>query len=439
MKRFGILVLAMVMALGSVSLASAVELKAKGGLDFAFIWFDNPDFADTEIDGASEDDFHVRQRARLYFDYVANENLKGQVAFEIGESVWGEPNAGADWGADDKVVQVKRAYLQFTAPGTGLEFTVGVQGFGIASYVAGNPVFDDEDAAGVAASYSFSEQIALTAMWVRLYDDGVTDNSLGKDEVDAFGVVLPVELDGVSITPYALYALAGEDTGFGDTGKLVGDAGAIDENVGVFWFGGGVELNLLDPFVFAVDGAFGSSDAGDDSADREGYYLAAKLGYKMDMVYPQLIGWWASGEDDDDANGSEAMPVLAPYLYTSTFGFDNSAILSGGDVISDNAGGTAGLALIFAGFTFMEDLTHDLILAYAVGTHDENPAYFPDAGYQTLLTEEDSAWEVNCNTQYQVYENLAAVLELGMVSVDMDKTDDEETAWKAAFGLEYKF
>ncbi len=437
MKKILALALVASFVLGAVSISSAAELKTKGEFAFSFHWFDNTNFKDIEHDSESEDDFHARQRVRLYFDYVANENLKGQVALEIGESVWGQPGKGADYGADDKVVEVKRAFIQFNAPGTALQFKVGVQGWGIPSYVAGNQVLDSEDAPGIAASYKFSDMVALTALWLRAYDDG-SSASFDNDEADVFGAVLPISMDGVAFTPYALYAYAGEQTGFSGATSLVGDPAAIDENIGVFWFGAGLEVSMFDPFIFAIDGVYGSGDAGDDAADREGYYIAGKLGYKMDMVYPQLVGWYTSGEDDDAGNGSEVMPFLTPYFYGTTFGFDGYSTLSGGDIVSSNAMGTGGLALILADISFVEDMSHDLYVAYVVGTHDENAAAV-GGGYQTLLTEEDSAWEVDFNTSYKLYENLSALLELGMVTPDLDRDDDTETAWKASFGLKYKF
>jgi hypothetical protein len=53
--------------------------------------------------------------------------------------------------------------------------------------------------------------------------------------------------------------------------------------------------------------------------------------------------------------------------------------------------------------TFVENLSHKLVIAYAQGTGDEEPA----------VHEEDSGWEVYFVNKYMIYENLAAINELG--------------------------
>ena len=59
------------------------------------------------------------------------------------------------------------------------------------------------------------------------------------------------------------------------------------------------------------------------------------------------------------------------------------------------------------------------------------------------LTTDDQAWEINFDHQYQIYENLTAVLELGYINLHLDsdtwtdhKTDD---AWKAQVMFQYSF
>ena len=68
MKRLAILAILAAFILGTVATASAVELKAGGSWRVVANWLDNTDFADD--DGASEDDFAVYQRARVYFDFI---------------------------------------------------------------------------------------------------------------------------------------------------------------------------------------------------------------------------------------------------------------------------------------------------------------------------------------------------------------------------------
>ena len=93
MKRLVLLTLVAAFVLGTISMASAVDMKVKGEFKITAAWTDNPDFYDRDEDGKSEDDFSIRERFRGYFTFVANENLSGQLALEVGEAQWGASKA----------------------------------------------------------------------------------------------------------------------------------------------------------------------------------------------------------------------------------------------------------------------------------------------------------------------------------------------------------
>jgi hypothetical protein len=70
----------------------------------------------------------------------------------------------------------------------------------------------------------------------------------------------------------------------------------------------------------------------------------------------------------------------------------------------------------------------------------------PQKLMQHLFTDKDKAWEVNFNTQYRMYENLAAILELGYMKADLKKDETQtstfakdDAAWKAAAGFRFRF
>jgi hypothetical protein len=82
----------------------------------------------------------IDQRTRLYFSFVASQNLKLVTKFELGTTAWGMSantgssvgntgaNAGGNVGADAVSVEVKNAYLQFNIPNTPTTAVIGVQG-----------------------------------------------------------------------------------------------------------------------------------------------------------------------------------------------------------------------------------------------------------------------------------------------------------------------
>jgi hypothetical protein len=443
MKRIATLLLAAAFVFGTVAAGSAAEFKTTGQFDFGFQWTDNTGFQDAKKAGASEDDFDVRQRVRVQTVITASENVSGTLFFEIGETVWGQEGgdaaqgtdnigqgAGGALGTDGVNVETRRAYIDFTVPNTELKVRMGLQGLALPSAVAGNPVMDD-DVAAIVASYAFNDMFSLTGFWARPADTngGDTVNQNLNDEFDMAGLVLGVKGDGYTFNPYFSYAWIGKDVN--------GDA----DDLTAWWAGAAFELTMFDPIVFSADAIYGDTDGGDVEAnDATGWFLTGKLSYKMDMFTPGVIAWYATGEDDDATDGSERLPVISPAGFAPTsFGFDGAAGILDGAILSATGTGTWGVALVAEDIQFIENVSHVVRVAYIKGTNDEKSGVaFGN------LTEEDSAWEVNFDTNYQIYENLSAAIELGWVKLDLDESvwgaaDDTDDAWKAGVNLTYSF
>lgn len=435
MKRLILLALVATMVLGAAKMAFAVDhdMVSTGEMRFSFVWADNSDFFDIEDDGESEDDFYARQRYRNQVQYVT-ENMKAVVYFEIGETNWGfgagqtvGKGTGGQLGADAVNIETRRAYIEFMVPDTALLFRVGIQGIALPSATGlGNPILGGTgtDLASVLAAYTINDMVSVNAVWARAFDDGSTlaADSPEHDEYDVFGLIVPINFDGGNLTPYALYAKIGAD--------VLGSADDYD----AWWGGAAFTLDMFDPFVFMADIAYGNADTDADAGDMEGWYIDAELDYKMDMMTPGIAAWWASGNDDDATDGTESLPEIDGAFFGTTYGFDGYSLLAAGDIVDDDALGTWGIAFLIKNLTFVENLSHTIRVAYLQGTTDEDgtPSY-------AALTEEDSAWEVNFDSTYMIYENLAAIVEMGYVSVDLDGVDDEEDAWKVGFGLQYSF
>lgn len=435
----------------SAGLVSAKEMQFTGQFEHALEWTDNVGLQDSDKAGASEDDFNALQRVRMYFQYVDSEVLRAVVGFEI-DNVWGRP--AANFGTDRIAVEVKHAYTDFNVGGVG--FRVGLQGLTWPSAVAGNPIFDN-DVAGIVGSYAFNDNFALTAGWARLVNtndsDTVGTNNGLNDEVDAFTLIAPITMDGWSLSPYVIYAKYGKDVGVGAVSSLsASNATAYTDDLDIWWAGGAFSLTMFDPFVFGADLIYGSLD-GDkaNQNDMAGWFFAAIATYKMEMVTPSLAFMYGTGEDDDWTDGSEVMPTLANGGATNGgfslthFGFDGAAWTESGGILGGRTDYWA-LALIIDDITFVENLTHKLTIAYGGGTSDsdlvkKNPAL----GNLPILTDEDSFWEVNFDSTYQIYENLSLAGKFGYVSVDRDSDvwgsalSDLDDAYKFTVILRYNF
>ena len=535
MKRIITLMLALGLVFGAVDNSSAADIKAKGSFTMEYGWMDNLNFekgSSTGGDGTSEDDFVAQQRFRTQIDIVASENLSGVVFFEI-DNAWGRNDAGTSkvkggaLGADGINVETKRAFIDWTVPNTDLAFRMGIQGVALPGAVAGSPILND-DVAAILATYKFNDMFTLNAFWARPYDarQSVTLSGVGRnhnDEIDLFGLIAGVKLDGMKINPWAMYGAVGggaqavgglqslfaanvpSGSGFrrnlnatNNWGMVNGDAylsynGTENiDNHRAWWLGLGYELNMFDPIVFKFDAIYGKVDGGDlnyrlrsingttgglpsqpgnntfhtdgDILDREGWAIAAKLSYKMDMLTPGVIGWYGSGEDDDITNGSERLPFIkgafAPTSF-GYFGYSGGFTVGTGEMMGATMDGKWGAGLLLEDIKVIEDLTSQVRVVYMEGTNDHDvldslvkytstsKASFLRNNVGKFMTDKDHAWEVNFDHKYMIYENLAMIVELGYINLDLDDSTwglnganavkYDEDAWKANVIFQYTF
>ncbi|NJB67301.1 hypothetical protein GGQ74_000941 [Desulfobaculum xiamenense] len=446
MKRILTLALVAAFVLGVAGFASAKEVQMKAQFVHMLQWTDNTDFTDDN----NEDDFKADQRVRVYFDYVASESLNAVLGFEI-NSEWGNAGEGGALATDGDTVLVKHAYTNFVVPGTSVNVRLGLQPVAWKG-AYGNPIFDD-DAAGIIVTSPITDQVSLALGWVRAYDDlkaGTADGAT-EDDMDIFTAILPVQGDGFGVTPYVIYSQLGKD-GFNAltatdmvTPGLVSMAPvAVDDNVTAWWGGVNFELSMFDPFTFKGDVIYGTVDGDEEANDRSGWFMDLGAEYKMDFGTLGLALVYGTGDDDDLSDGSEAMPVLNDSGFGLThLGF--SGATTGG---YDSALGTArydmwAIGAYLADFSFVENLSHKLIVVYGQGTTDGEAVKGYAGNFGPSITDEDSFVEVNFDSTYQIYENLACIVELGYINLDLDEdvwgTDDTDDALKAAFYLKYDF
>jgi hypothetical protein len=460
MKRIVTLMLAAMLVLGSVAGASAADIKAKGQWDFSFEWLDNTNFQDGDQDGGSEDDFGAKQRLRTQIDIIASENLRGVVFFEMGDTVWGRSDGAL--GTDGKSVEVKRSYIDWVVPNTELKVRMGLQGLALPGAVAGSPILDD-DVAALTLSYAFNDMVGLTAFWARPYDtnSGNSNTSNDMEELDLFGVVVPVALDGAKITPWAMYGALGKDVD-GASGNTASSAQALSglrpvnptggstfaDDTNAWWGGASFELTMFSPLSFKMDAIYGAVDGDDEEMDRAGWMVIGAVDYKMDMMTPGIFAWYASGDDDDATNGSERLPYVSPDFGPTSFGMDKvGAPIATDSIVSVSGTGLWGVGVQLANISFVENLKHTLRVVYMQGTNDEDMAAAAGdpriASNGLYMTEEDSAWEVNFDHFYKIYENLDLIVEMGYIKADLDEdtwgTDEFSDAWKLGFNLKYSF
>ncbi|WP_319584470.1 outer membrane homotrimeric porin [uncultured Pseudodesulfovibrio sp.] len=438
MKRLSLLAAALIMVLGmAVSASAAPEVSISGNLLVNAVWMNNWDFRDGTNDGAAMD---IVERADLYFTVTANENLKGVLGLRSDKGSWGDADFGLDrpGGADRAQLNIRDAYIDFNWPGTDVNVKAGIYTVALPQSVGSASMILAERAGAVMVSAPVTDNVSVLAGYTRLFNDNnTTGNTLGavtdgEDFLDGYLVAVPLSFEGVSATPFFLYANGGQNFA------------ANNEEITAYWTGTNFTMSLFDPFIIKADVNYGNLDADTEALDASGWLFDLGLDYTgFDFMNVSAYFVYTTGNDDDAANGAETMPILNGDWAVGSFFF------GGGSITSDDINGgdtpmgfwTIGLSLTDIQ-SFAQGLTHDFHVLYAKGTNDSDLGV---AG-QTLgsyLTDDDSLWEVDFNTAYAVYDELTLYGQLGYINSDFD--DDvwgnnvDNDAWKFATGVVYKF
>lgn len=438
------------------------------------------------------DSFAARQRLLLQLDSAISENLSGTVMFHIGPQKWGYAGQGGALGADGNMVKVRQAYIDWTIPDMAIRTRMGIQNFAMPYAAGGSAVFDLRGAA-VNIHMDFTKAIGLTAFWFRPFNDNYVssaavyedngDPSGYLDNMDLFSLVLPMNFEGVSFTPWVMYGIQGRNAGnfeaykytglvdgapaitltpylnaLGEGGGLnVSRYGSSSKTYGsMFWAGLPVKIRRFEPWNIEVDLNYGyveemgkfdvltrndPNDIRRGSTQRQGWLVKALIEYNLDWGSPGIFGWYASGDDGNVKNGSERMPSVCPYTsMTSFMGDGNLAWGPNGDFLDLNVSlaGTWGVGLQLSDMSFMEKLTHTFRAAYWGGTNAPAMVKYMDTAYAwestsnlfegPYMTSNDGLLEFNLVNIYKMYENFNINLELGYIENFMD-----DSTWKKSY------
>jgi hypothetical protein len=498
MKKAKLFFLSLVLMLAASGIVQAdgVDVKVKGQWDFIFGWTGNLGFSNSVHGDAFEtgsDASYARQRIRTQIDFIISENLSAVYGIQLGTLDWGRSGGGVGKGsggqmdADGVNLATHLAYLDWLIPSTDIQVRMGIQPIALPSTPKGSPVLDSW-VAGIVVSTPLTDWLGVTAMWLRPYDAYPGDNAGDSprfDEMDIFGLVLPVDIKraGLKITPWFLYSLVGAGSGYYDylfagnavntvgtdpngTGRDLSDAREARTNV--FWIGTHLQFNLLDPLVFNVEAIYGKlrrteisgfrsyadpNNAGQFNAEvpdgyrlgTSGWFIAATLDYKLEIgkdfsMTPGIVGWWASGDGSNAFNNGKLgrLPTLsqanAGFAPTS-FGTAGAFCIGKDSAVTATGLGTWGIGIQLADVSFIKDLSHTLRFAYYKGTnsseavrnHNNNSVFRYASSDNLYLTDKDHVFEVNFDHRYAIYENLTAVVELGWLHLSAD-----EDTWRNA-------
>lgn len=496
MRKATILLIAATLAFAAQE-ANAIDFKAKGN------WQVGVGLAEKSlvksVGGNSKDTDDIvnsRSRIRFQMDAVASESLSGTLYFEIGHIQWGKSAQGGSMGADGTITKIRMAYMDWAVPDTALKMRMGIQNITMPNKAGNSSVLGNLDVAAVVASYAINESVSLTALWLRPFNDNYTESGSTNylDNMDIWGLSMPVRLDGIEISPWILYGIRGKNTFTGS--KIWNDsnpmstlgANPFDRGVksgnfvapqtgksygSLFWAGLPIGITALDPLNIELELNYGYVEAMGrydtlernltpvkGSTQRQGWLAKALIEYKTDWGKPGILGWYGSGDDGNIKNGSERMPSLRPYgKFSSIMGDD---VHYGGGLQDQKLtyAGTWGLGLQIRDMSFIKSLKHTVRALYWGGTN--SPSMVKYASSRTdwnslndyegaYLTTQDGLLEFNLNSVYKVYDNFSIGLGLGYVVnlIDSKTWQDghdylgasygKQDIWKADLTFAYKF
>ncbi len=463
--------------------AAATEVKMVGDARLHGTYFAMRNFTGWNSNATrTTDTFTIWQRFRLRTDFIASESLKFRFSIRANNTAWGNNYLTVDNPAVS--IQVWQAYLQFKWPGTDAEFTIGYQDWTLpvssTGFFNANPVFGGTRSAAALLNLPVTEAVQITAGFTRFVD---TNNEFdptttqAADEVDGYVLSLPITLDGFSATPWALIGVAGRNadylTSVGLANSSVGQtlasnmlsAGTVLAPQGFrnaqnlyWWAGAALTFTALNPFKFYADVIYGEGNGGDRAKNRRaGFFFDLGAEYSgFDWGTPQAAFWYSSGEDGSAANGSERMPMIVGYWGpSSSFLFDSNQAYNRSVMGVSNVGNW-GFSASLNKVSFLKDLTNRLTFAYVRGANSPRGLRVANAltgagVYVQMgrdLTTDEYLVAVNFDHQYDIYENLAFIVESGWAHGRFQKSvwgrrlSNQSTGGdplKVAFGLRYQF
>ncbi len=492
MKRFTVPALVAMLLLAAVASAMAeTQVRITGDSRVYGVFFSGHNFTGwnnanwtsntptwTKAGTKTEDTFEVWERIRVRTDFIANENLRFRLATKV-DSTWGNGTYTA--ANPEAAIQVYQAFLEFKYPDTNIQITAGLQPTALPQSALFNDsiVFTDWAAALLVKAPLIADTLELNAGFARLIDSNRTfDPSTTQvgDELDLYILTLPITVPGLKATPWGVFSMAGSKANYYTTwassfghasdaedllsaGTLIGAPGWKNNQNPYYWVGGAFEVSVLDPVKFYADVINGGGALNDRTKSRrQGWFLDFGAEYTgWDLLIPQVFAWWSTGEDSSNRNGSERMPHTRPnWGPGGSFLFDDSQVFARNSNMGMDPVGAMGLGVALKDISLLPKLSQRVSFTYLKGNNSPRAIRDLNASigsnpYFAMgrdLTWNEHAMGVNFDSQYMLYENLAARVETGWAHGEFQQSvwghrlasrANANDTWKVAFGFTYKY
>ena len=432
------------------------------------------------------DTFEIWERFRLRTDFEANKAVYFRLGLRI-INTWGQGTFTAANPAAEVLVDL--AYLQFRLPDSKVEVTAGLQVLDLpqAAIFNGSVLYSDVVAGLTVNAPVVADTFSVMAGFARLFDANRTFDTTTTqkgDEFDAYFLALPITVEGMKATPWGVVAVAGRNATY--TYKNTADVSEIGNSFDnalfsaasvanmnaanglgrwknaqnpYVWTGASFEVSTLDPIRFYADVIYGEGAMNDSkAAKRHGWMADFAVQYTgWSLATPELYAFWSSGEDNSTRNGSERMPYMrSQWGPGKSFLFESGQELPRDTSTYTSPVGIYGLAVSLGNISVIEKLSNRLTFAYVRGNNSPRAiraAQLLNASYMTMghdLSQNDSLTGLNVDSKYELYENLALLLQTGWAHGHFQESvwghrlvsqaeSNGNNTWLLALGLSYKF
>ena len=408
MKRLLFCLVALIAVFALVMPTYAAEMKVNGIWNAKAYARDNYDGDDDSDDSVQ----YVTQRMRMYFNFIASENLKlvykNEIDMEWGDTAGfgGTRNDGGGLDSDTVNLETKNVYLEFMVPDTPVKATLGLQGITLHK---GWFASDDFSAARFDMNF---DPISITTYWAGLKGLEAEDADASNDnwQIVASGAYKAENMDARLTFGYEKKPNERPDLELTTTNDPVGtetlDAGVSDNDLFLVMGEFNMSFDMFSFFVIAGTN-FGEADgSGADSADNRdysGYMAAFNVDIALDMATISVMGFLTSGDDegdfDDDFQGMSGQTFSWAEIVSDGYTYDRNAGLAQAGA----ANKPSNMWAFGVGADFKPtDTTTIMFDAYYMGLVEDRTV----AGSQ----EDEIGIEVDARLTQKIYDNLSLTI-----------------------------
>ncbi len=462
MKKLVTLFLAAGMVGAVHSNASAIDVEMDGAFNFQYTQAHTLD--GTKIDAETQ---FVHVGASFSF----SEDLSGYVQVH-GKWEWGNQDTDLTGSASPNPVAgdlyIRQAYIDWSVPKTPVKIRMGRQELELPAVALDkNPaIWSSDPSDGIAISADITDWFSLAAFWSRYHRMKATHgneySTHHSKTADVFAIIADLKFNDFQFKPY--FAFAAQDGGtMGDCESnnaltpapdviTFRDGTTVGTNYGnnTFWLGVNGEMSLFDPLTVKADFLYGDRDFRNHTGlpNQHGWWMDGAISYKLDFGTPELAAWYGSG---DDKNVTYAYQQNMPTMFGrfgGSFGFFNGTGLEDSYLPDNHTGlGTWGVRLAMKDISFIDDLSHTVQVVYASGSNSNRNAVFGLDPWAYMI-HKDSMVEFNLASEYEIYKNLKAYLEMAYIieNFQTQKTGSYsgragkyDNGWQIGLQLTYEF